>query len=268
MKKSLSLVILCLSLLVGCSTDSDVEKETELKPLNVEISVSPEKLNPSEEVKIDAKVTYGDEEVEDADEVKFQLWEKGNEEEDEFINGDHKGKGIYSITKEFDHDGVFIVVAHVTARNMHNMPKQEIVVGDVTQVEDNNEEAEANSETDEHNDHSHEGHGAGDKQDDHDHHHSEIVIDLLTDEAIKANQATTLATTIKNGESELTEANVRFEIWKDGEENHVYIDAEESKSGHYEQVYKFLESGAYFVKVHVLKDEIHDHIEETLTIIE
>jgi uncharacterized protein with ACT and thioredoxin-like domain len=261
MKNSLFLVILCLSLLVGCNTNSDVEKETELKPLNVEISVSPEKLNPSEEVKIDAQVTYGDEKVEDADEVKFQIWEKGNEEEDEFINGEHKGKGIYSITKEFDHDGVFIVVAHVTARSMHNMPKKEILVGDATQLEESNEEAI--SETDEHNNHSHEGHDTAT-----DHHHSEIVIDLLTDEAIKSNQATTLATTIKNGESELTEANVRFEIWKDGEENHVYIDAEESKSGHYEQVYKFLESGAYIVKVHVEKDEIHDHIEQTLTVTE
>ena len=262
MKKVLLLVLLTMTFLAACNTDKNNANETELKPLDVEINISPEKVNPDEEVKIDALVTYGDEKVEDADEVKFQIWEKGKEHEDEFINGDHIGDGTYSITKSFDHDGVFYVVAHVTARSMHNMPKEEMIVGDPEKVEDIEENVD-NIDAEEHE------HEHGSEDTGHDHHQTSITVDLKEQENISVNEETTLSVIIKQEDSLVSDATIRFEIWKDGEEQHIYIDAEETEPGNYAaQKYIFPEHGTYIVNVHVEKGDIHDHFEKTIVVSE
>ena len=254
MKKISVLFILSLILLAGCNADNNAENEIELKPLDVEIRVT-ENVNADEEVKIDALVSYGEENVEDADEVKFQIWEKGNEEEDEFIEGEHIGDGIYSVSKVFDHDGVFIVVAHVTARSMHNMPKTEIKVGDATEIDEDNHDDIASEEHD---------HGSDQAHDDH---QNSVTVELI-DETITSNEAATLSVLIKQDDSALTDATVRFEIWKDGDHHHQYIDAQETESGQYEQEHTFPEHGTYYVNVHVEKDDIHDHIEKKVSVSE
>ena len=82
----------------------------------------------NEEVVNEALVTQGDEEVKDANEVKFEIWKSGQEEHKKII-GKHQGNGIYSITKTFQEEGDYSIIAHVTARDMHNMPKKDIIVG-------------------------------------------------------------------------------------------------------------------------------------------
>lgn len=42
--------------------------------------------------------------------------------------GKHQGEGVFSITKTFQEVGDYTVIAHVTARDMHNMPKKEFIV--------------------------------------------------------------------------------------------------------------------------------------------
>lgn len=65
----------------------------------------------------------------------------------------------------------------------------------------------------------------------------------------------------------LTEAAVKFEIWREGEEKHQYVDASEKQPGEYTTANAtFPASGTYTVKVHVEKGEIHDHKEFSVTV--
>ncbi|MBD8068561.1 FixH family protein [Bacillus sp. PS06] len=156
MKRIIVMLSIVSLLLMGCGNNEENSQTNELVPLNVEIEIQPETIDVNEAVTFNAFVTYGDEVVEDANEVQFQIWEKGNEDEDEFIDGPHVGDGVYSIEKTFDHDGTYYVVAHVTARNMHNMPKKEFVVGEVSLNEHEHDHDEEMKDEDE--EHHHDNH--------------------------------------------------------------------------------------------------------------
>lgn len=45
------------------------------------------------------------------------------------LDGELTEDGIYVADYTFDHDGVYYMFAHTTARGMHVMPKQELIVG-------------------------------------------------------------------------------------------------------------------------------------------
>lgn len=46
----------------------------------------------------------------------------------EKVLGEHLGNGVYVVTTTFQEAGNYFVIAHVTARDMHNMPKMEFTV--------------------------------------------------------------------------------------------------------------------------------------------
>ncbi|MFB3161963.1 FixH family protein [Neobacillus sp. 179-J 1A1 HS] len=87
----------------------------------------PKIIKVNKEVFIEAHVTQGNEKVEDAKKVEFEIW-KSDEETHEKVLCEHQGNGIYSISKNFSVEGDYFVIAHVTARDMHNMPKKEFTV--------------------------------------------------------------------------------------------------------------------------------------------
>ncbi|MGB8000452.1 MAG: FixH family protein, partial [Anaerobacillus sp.] len=98
-------------------------------------------------------------------------------------------------------------------------------------------------DSDDHNEHG-EDHGA------------EIGISLQNDEM----DPTLLMTEIQKGDQPLTEGDVRFEYWKEGEEKHIYTDTEEKGEGMYEGMAEISEPGTYNLKVHVEKgEELHTH---------
>lgn len=112
-------------MLAACS-----QKEEKPAILNVKIETkSPIDVNKATEIA--CFVTYGNEKVDDADEVKFEIWKQGSEQH-EMLKAKHQGNGKYAITKTFTEIGAYSIVAHVTARNMHNMPKVDVVVGQST----------------------------------------------------------------------------------------------------------------------------------------
>ncbi|GMB08691.1 YtkA-like protein [Thermolongibacillus altinsuensis] len=124
MKKWLFLFGLLIVFLAGCASQNETEEE--LPFLDVKI-VADEKVPLNKEVEIACLVTYGNEKVTDADEVKFEVWKNGTENH-EMIEGKHAGGGKYVIRKTFTEAGTYSIVAHVTARSMHNMPKVEVTV--------------------------------------------------------------------------------------------------------------------------------------------
>ncbi|KPB03258.1 FixH family protein [Bacillus sp. CHD6a] len=155
--KKLWFVVPFLLLLVGCT--SAPEEETSLEIVEVQMEL-PENVQAQEEVAVKTLVTQGDEKVEDAKEVQFEIWnvEKGKENS-VLLDAEHVGDGVYEVNHSFEDKGVYRVQSHVTARDMHVMPTKQMVVGDLSQEEI---DAILASEVEEEE---HEDHG------DHDHHH-------------------------------------------------------------------------------------------------
>lgn len=131
-KVFLLLVSALLIIMAACSHNEHEQSAI----LNVKIQVkSPLEVN--KETEIACFVTYGNEKVDDADEVKFEIWKQGSEQH-EMLKAKHKGNGKYTVTKTFTEAGTYSIVAHVTARSMHNMPKIDVVVGNPSSMTERN----------------------------------------------------------------------------------------------------------------------------------
>ncbi|MGN1401099.1 MAG: FixH family protein [Bacillus sp. (in: firmicutes)] len=133
MKKGIILLLGCL-LLAGCSNGSISKNEPEVSFLDVDLTIDPEKAEVNQEIVFQAKVTYGDKPVTDADEVKFEIW-RSKSDNSEVVEVEHAGDGIYRLSKRIDVEGTYYIYAHVTAEGMHNMPKEEFTVGEPSEPE-------------------------------------------------------------------------------------------------------------------------------------
>jgi uncharacterized protein YcfL len=131
MKKIVCLLLVTLFILVGCSNEQDVRNDADNQELiEVSVEINSPTIKTNEEVMIKAKVTQGKEVVKDANEVVFEIWRDGQtEEEHEKVEGEiDQKKGVYFINKTFNEPGLYYIITHVTARNMHTMPKLEVEV--------------------------------------------------------------------------------------------------------------------------------------------
>lgn len=249
MKKfTLLMGILLVMLLGACGNDEGSNQDDEIPALlEVELNLPAENLEVGAELNLEAYVSQGGEAVEDANEVKFEVLNKGDTES-EMLEAEHQGKGIYTANKKFDAEGIYSVTAHVTARNMHNMPKKELVVGNPTEPEvDHEEEAHSHDETAD--------------SDSHGHVHGEpvVMVELQSGFDMVAKESTDLSVLITEKEEPLTAATIRFEIWKEGQEQHEFIDATEAGDGVYQADKTFESAGNHLINVHINKGELHEH---------
>lgn len=146
-------VIFILSVISACGSkeNQSIQQPEDIVWIDVEVHTDPEVIEPGVPVSIQALVTQGEELVNDAEEVKFEIWEKGQEEHENLL-GTLKGDGVYTIDKTFEDDGIYYVIAHVTARKMHHMPRVELTVGN---VDPSKYEGIEEPEHDEHGHHDH-----------------------------------------------------------------------------------------------------------------
>ena len=170
MKKLFLTLAMAAVLAVGCGAEDDSVDTLSNGEVPVEIIVevlTPEKLNVGEATTLEVKVTQSGEAVNDADSVDFEVWESGLRDEGTMIDGEFTEDGVYTAEYTFDHDGVYYMYAHTTARGMHVMPKQQFIVGnpDMSKVlEDNSSSSmEDDSEAQENQEHGNE------QSDDHQH---------------------------------------------------------------------------------------------------
>ena len=170
MKKLFLTLAMAAVLAVGCGAEDDAVDTLSSGEIPVEVIVevlTPEKLNVGEATTLEVKVTQGGEAVNDADSVDFEVWESGLRDEGTMIDGEFTEDGVYTAEYTFDHDGVYYMYAHTTARGMHVMPKQQFIVGnpDMSKVlEDNSSSSmEDDSEAQENQEHGNE------QSDDHQH---------------------------------------------------------------------------------------------------
>jgi hypothetical protein len=232
-----TVILLSVILLGGCSMEKESRKSENKIPLEVSI-LTPETISSHEEITLKALVTQGEEKVTDANDVVFEVWQSGRNDR-EMLNAEHHGDGIYSAKKRFSENGHYFVVAHVTARNMHSMPTKQVIAGTPENTVVFQEE---------------------------DHPHSHISINLKTDGDLKQSKKAKLTAKILKEGQPLINANVSFEVWQDGQQQSEYIEASESISGEYQASKSFSKSGSYNIKVHVTKEEIHEHQLSQLTI--
>ena len=170
MKKLFLTLAMAAVLAVGCGAEDDSVDTLSSGEIPVEVIVevlTPEKLNVGEATTLEVKVTQGGEVVNDADSVDFEVWESGLRDEGTMIDGEFTEDGVYTAEYTFDHDGVYYMYAHTTARGMHVMPKQQFIVGnpDMSKVlEDNSSSSmEDDSEAQENQEH------VNEQSDDHQH---------------------------------------------------------------------------------------------------
>lgn len=140
--KILSLLFLALLIVSACGNKENQDQDQADKELpefvEVKLTITPEHGQANEPIIFEAKVTQGEENVEDADEVKFEIW-RAKDENHEKVKVQHAEDGIYRLEKSFAQEGTYYIISHVTARDMHNMPKEEFVIGTASEPEDPNE---------------------------------------------------------------------------------------------------------------------------------
>ncbi|RLL45496.1 hypothetical protein D8M04_08175 [Oceanobacillus piezotolerans] len=112
----------------GTPQEGDGEGAEELAALEVDFEV-PETAEVGETVPLKATVYYGDSLVIDAEEVTFEIWEQGLEEESIMLDTTNHQDGTYTAETNFEKDGIYEMYAHTTARDLHTMPKKTITIG-------------------------------------------------------------------------------------------------------------------------------------------
>jgi len=243
------LTVLSLVLLVACGGNNVGEDSEELPMLEVEfifpnidevdengeIDVTePVEVDVGETVEFNATVTYGDEMEPDAV-VEFEVWETGDQENSEKFDAENHGDGTYTAEYTFEQDGIFEMYAHTDAHDLHTMPKRKIIVGEGGEYEES--------------------------EDDLGFHTDGFDMHFVEPKEVKVDEETELSVYITLHESELENANVRYEIWQNGDEdNTAWVDAEEIIPGEYVANHIFEMTGTYNIQIHVQDDEdLHEH---------
>ncbi|HJV44376.1 MAG TPA: FixH family protein [Bacillota bacterium] len=76
---------------------------------------------------------------------------------------------------------------------------------------------------------------------------------------LKVGDVDTLQVVVKQGQDLVSDSkDVKFEVWKDGEEKHEMIDAENKGKGVYTALEKFHEPGVYHIMYHVTARGMHE----------
>lgn len=148
MKKKNYGLLLALPILILSACNSGEETEMPVAEI-IEVHIDlPESSPTNEKIEIPVQVTQGDEPVDDARDVVIEIWEDQDRENGFLEEAKLQSDGIYQIDYQFESDGIYLVQAHVTARDMHSMPTKPIIIGDVSEEDINafNESGGASSE--------------------------------------------------------------------------------------------------------------------------
>ncbi|RDW16561.1 hypothetical protein CWR48_16075 [Oceanobacillus arenosus] len=247
-KSRIIFILLTITILAACDAKNENTDagSTELVPLEVEFSVL-ETAEVDKVVKLVATVTHGEESVVDADDVTFEIWEQGMEDESTKIEATNNDDGTYSIETTFDHEATYEMYAHVSAKDMHTMPKKSIIIG--SGVSHNHDDGQ---------NHEHAEHADG------------FAMHFMKPELVTVGENTSLQVHVQLDNHPLEKANVRFEIWnEETPDKHEWIDAGEATAGEYSRDFAFPEASNYQIVIHVEnEDGLHEHQEFEITVTE
>jgi len=247
MKRKFGLLVglFMLAAMAACGKEEAVKvDETGVPlPLDVKLTVT-EQVDVNGIIKMEAVVTQGDEKVDDADEVEFEVWEEGKKDDSFKVESTNDKDGLYTAETSFDHDGLFHVQGHVTARGLHTMPKKEVTVGNGGNYEEVAKGEEAH------------GHADG------------FSMHFMNPENLKSGESTELVVSLQVDGQPFEKANVRYEIWNEANpDKHDWVDVEEKVAGEYTASYTFAQAGPHKIQIHIKDDkELHEHEEYAIEV--
>lgn len=227
--------------LVACTQkDEPITNVTELEPLLVELTVTNE-VEVGETVNMSSLVTMGDKKIDDADEVVYEVWEEGKKSESVMIDSVNEKEGVYTAETSFDHDGLFHIQVHVTAKGLHTMPVEQVIVGSGGEYEESSGQ---------------------------DYHTEGFSMHFMKPIDVTAGEEKELIVHTELDELPLEQLNVRYEIWHEGNpDQHDWVNAEETNTGEYTALYTFEEAEQYTIVIHVEDDEeLHEHEEHIIEV--
>ncbi|SEN59328.1 FixH family protein [Lihuaxuella thermophila] len=203
------------------------------QPLRIEFNTNPAPAEAGKPVTLTSTVKAGNESVNDAT-VEFEVWKKGQKEHQKF-GAKRQQNGTYTASASFREAGEYVTIVHVTTPKTHQMASGAFTVGQAS------------------------GHSHGDHGD----HGNGVQLHIQFPSQARSGKPITVIGHVQRDGNPLTDAEVQFEYWKEGEQKHEWTDTAERNPGEYLTTIRFSEPGTYRVKLHVEKGEIHDHKEET-----
>lgn len=247
--KKLLMLGLCTIALTACGKEENKEdhkghenhaSQTDKKvaPLTVDLTV-PKHAEKGKVTEIKALVKHGNDKVNDADEVMFEIIKDGDTKNSVKEKVKDAKDGIYTLKYTFKEDGKYNIISHVTAHNQHTMPNKDITIGEVDHTK--NEE----------------------------HHHADHagMIHIMDIKADKDKETTLMMHVMDEEGNPLTKATeARYEV-KTPSGKTEWIDLKEMKAGEYEAKHTFTERGKYTVVAHaVKKPDFHVHNDLTFEV--
>jgi hypothetical protein len=229
-------LVLFILVAAGCGQLKPETKEPHNRPtparLDITFQSSPDHPGKNQPVEFSSVITAENKPFPNAN-VEFEVWQQGKEHQT--IKASHQADGKYTAVQKFPEDGEYHVVVHVTAPGIHQMISGSFTVGSA-------------------------------QNDSHAHHDSGVHMHLELPDPVQAGQTIEASAHVGLDQKALSGANVRLEVWKQGNGQHEFIETSEKKPGEYAATLSFPEKGTYHVKLHVEKDKIHDHQEKTVTV--
>lgn len=233
-KIGIALLVGMLGLLGACGEDESepITEAPEVFQLEADLTVT-ESAEVDGTIAMKAVVKQGEEKIDEADEVVYEVWEEGQKDHSEMIESVNEGEGIYTAETSFDRDGLFHIQVHVTANAQHTMPLTEVMVGDGGEYIEEQVQTEGFS------------------------------MHFMEPEEIAVGEEIDFIVHVQMDKEALEAANVRYEIWDDSTEAaHDWIDASEETPGEYATLHTFEEAGIYILQIHVENDDgLHEHEE-------
>ncbi|MBA9026564.1 FixH family protein [Peribacillus huizhouensis] len=124
-------ILICI--ISGCNITSSTSQE-KMKVIEADILL-PDVVSLNQECIFKVHVTQGSSNVDDAQDVQFEIWNSTSTQDSEMLQAKLIGNGTYTVSKQFSQDGIYYVQTHVTARGLHVMPKKQFMVGEVSKEE-------------------------------------------------------------------------------------------------------------------------------------
>lgn len=94
-----------------------------------------------------------------------------------------------------------------------------------------------------------------------------LEVTIHTPEKIKANEEISIEAHVVQGKEKIKDADeVKFEIWKSGQDDHEMLQAHNEKNGTYSIKTTFKEGGNYFIVAHTTANSLHSMPKEEVTV--
>ncbi|GAF23181.1 hypothetical protein JCM19047_2980 [Bacillus sp. JCM 19047] len=120
--------------LSACSfTSNNPEAYTAFQPLQVRVEL-PDSISEGGKQTIYASVSQGEEEITDAELVRFEVW-SNNHEQHEYVTATAEGNGIYAVEVDFNQEGLYFAKAFTQVGDLYAMPTKRFAVGKITPEE-------------------------------------------------------------------------------------------------------------------------------------